>query len=122
MKIGILGVGGIGGVIGGFLARAGHDITLIDTWPENIERIKSDGLTVTTIEEQFTVQPNTLHLGEVSMTSTGFDSVLLAVKSYDTAWASMFIKPHMAPRGYIVSAQNSINEDIMIFVHMPVMS
>lgn len=113
MKIGILGVGGIGGVIGGFLARAGHDITLIDTWPENIERIKSDGLTVSTIEEQFTVQPNTLHLGELSMTSTGFDSVLLAVKSYDTAWASMFIKPHMAPRGYIVSAQNSINEDII---------
>ncbi len=56
MRFGVFGVGAIGGIIGGYLARAGEDVTLIDTWPANIEKIKSDGLAVTAIEEEFTVQ------------------------------------------------------------------
>ena len=46
MKIAVLGAGAIGGVIGGYLARGGRDVTLIDLWPANIERIKDAGLTV----------------------------------------------------------------------------
>ena len=56
MRIGILGVGAIGGVIGGYLARAGRDVTLIDMWPANVERIKADGLKVTAIEGVFTAK------------------------------------------------------------------
>ena len=41
MKIGVLGVGAIGGIIGGYLARANHDVTLIDQWPANVEHIKA---------------------------------------------------------------------------------
>ena len=33
MKIGVLGVGAIGGIIGGYLARANHDVTLVDHAP-----------------------------------------------------------------------------------------
>ena len=116
MKIAVLGVGAVGGVIGGFLTRAGYDVTLIDTWPANIERIKTDGLTVTTPEEEFTVHPTALHLGEVSASRPAFDTVVLAVKSYDTAWSTVFIEPYLAPRGVIVSAQNSINEDEIALV------
>ena len=42
-KIAFLGAGAIGGVMGGSLSRAGHDITLIDTWPAHIEKIQTDG-------------------------------------------------------------------------------
>jgi len=28
-RIGIMGAGGIGGVVGGLLSRAGHDVTLL---------------------------------------------------------------------------------------------
>ena len=116
MKIAVLGVGAVGGVTGGFLARAGHDVTLIDTWPANVERIKAKGLTVTALEEEFTVHPTALHLGEVSAARPAFDAVVLAVKSYDTAWSTVFIEPYLAPRGFIVSAQNSINEDAIASV------
>ena len=111
MKIGVLGVGGIGGVIGGYLERAGRDVALIDTWPANVERMRSEGLTVKSFDGQFTVRPRALHLGEVSMARPQFDAVLLSVKSYDTAWSTMFIQPYLAPGGFVVSAQNSINED-----------
>ena len=111
MRLAWLGVGGIGGVAGGWLLRAGHDVTLIDQWPANVERIKSDGLTVTALEEEFTVQANAMHLSEVATVRPQFDAVMLSVKSFDTGWASMFIEPYLAPGGFILSAQNSINED-----------
>ena len=111
MKIGVLGVGGVGGVIGGYLAKAGHDVTLIDAWAASIERIKEAGLTVTTQEGEFTVKAAALHIGEVSIARPAFDVVILSVKSNETSWTSKFIEPYLAPGGFVVSAQNSINED-----------
>ena len=110
-KIGVLGAGAIGGVIGGYLARAGQDVTLIDTWPEHIERIRAAGLKVTALEEEFTVAVPAMHLGEVSAQQPRFDVVLLCVKSYDTLWATTLIEPYLAAGGFLVSAQNGINEE-----------
>ena len=111
MKLGVLGAGAIGGTIGAYLARAGHDMTLMDTWPANVEAIKDNGLKVTAVEEEFTVDLPAMHIGEVSSTRPQFDAVFLAVKSYDTEWSSKFIEPYLAPAGFVSSAQNSINDD-----------
>ena len=40
-----------------------------------------------------------------------FDLVFLAMKSYDTEWATHFILPHLSENGAIVSAQNGINDE-----------
>src|SRR5438128_32073 len=39
-RIGIVGAGAIGCVVGGLLTRAGHDVTLMDQWPEHVEALK----------------------------------------------------------------------------------
>ena len=39
-RIGIIGAGAIGCVVGGLLAKAGHDVTLADPWPEHVAQIK----------------------------------------------------------------------------------
>ena len=111
MNIAVLGVGAIGGVIGGYLANNNYHPTLIDLWPENIEHIKANGITVTGIGEEFTVNAQALHLGEVSSARQLFDMVIISVKSYDTAWSTKFIQPYIASGGFVVSAQNGINED-----------
>ncbi len=110
-RIAVLGVGAIGGVIGGYLARAGRDVTLIDQWGANVEAIRERGLTVSTQEGDFTAAANAVHLGEVCSISQPFDLVFLAMKSYDTEWATHFILPHLAGNGVIVSAQNGINDE-----------
>ena len=46
-RIGILGAGAVGGVVGGELSRAGHDVTLIDQWPEHVIAMNTNGLKVT---------------------------------------------------------------------------
>ena len=112
-KIAILGAGGVGGVIGAYLARADHDVTLIDTWSANIDQIKEQGLRVTAMEGEFTVKAGALHLGEVSARQPLYDIAIVCVKAYDTRWATTFIEPYLAPGGFVVSAQNGVNEEAM---------
>ncbi len=111
-RIAVLGTGAIGGSIAAFLSRAGIPVTVIDLWPENVEAIRADGVKVTMLEEEFVARPQAaLHLSDVSAAGELYDVVFLAVKSYDTNWACHFVKPYLSPGGFIVSTQNSINED-----------
>ena len=112
-RVAILGAGGIGGVIGGYVVRSGCPVTLIDIWPENVESIRKNGLKVTGLEETFTVSCDVLHLGDVARQRERFDVVFLALKSYDTHWATDFIMPYLSPGGFLVSAQNGVNEDLI---------
>ena len=108
-----MGAGAIGGTLAGYLSRAGRDVTVVDAWPAHIDKIKSDGLTVTTMEGTFTAKPEAMHIGELSATTNRYDVIFVSVKSYDTAWVTTLVEPHLAPGGVIVSAQNGINEDII---------
>jgi 2-dehydropantoate 2-reductase len=115
-RIAIVGAGALGGYVGGYFAQQGQDVTLIDMWPENIEAIRSRGLELdgVTREEKFTVKTvRTMHLTEVQSLSKEkpVDIAFVAVKSYDTEWATMLIKPYLAPEGYVVSLQNCVNEE-----------
>ena len=46
MKIAFIGAGAMGGSYGGLLARAGHEVRLIDTWAEHVAAICARGLRV----------------------------------------------------------------------------
>src|SRR5688572_26492962 len=88
-RIAVVGVGALGGYVGGNLAQAGEDVTLIDFWPENIEAIRSRGLELdgVTPEEKFTVKnAKTMHLTEMEALSRQkpIDIAFVSMKSYDT--------------------------------------
>jgi len=114
-KIAVMGAGALGGYVGGTLAHLGHDVTLIDAWPEHVETIRARGLELdgVTPAERFTVrEAKTLHITEVqSLAKTPIDIAFVSVKSYDTAWATALIAPYLAPSGFIVSLQNCLNEE-----------
>ncbi|MEA3218350.1 MAG: 2-dehydropantoate 2-reductase [Acidimicrobiia bacterium] len=115
-RIAIVGVGALGGYVGGNLARHGHDVTLIDFWPDNIEAIRSRGLQLDGMseEERFTVKDVTaMHVSDVQALARQqpIDIAMVAVKSYDTEWATMLIRQYLSPGGYVVSLQNCLNEE-----------
>jgi 2-dehydropantoate 2-reductase len=114
-RIAIVGAGALGGYVGGTLAHLGHDVTLIDPWPEHIETIRARGLELDgmTPEERFVVKKGkTLHLTEVqSLAKTPIDVAMVAVKSYDTLWATALIAPYLSVQGFVVSLQNCMNEE-----------
>lgn len=111
-RIVFMGAGAVGGYVGGHLARAGEDVTLIDPWPEHIEYIKHNGIQLSGTQGEHSVKVNALHLHEVqSLFKTPVDIAFVCTKSYDTEWATSMIKQYLAPSGFIVSLQNSINEE-----------
>jgi 2-dehydropantoate 2-reductase len=115
-RIAVVGTGALGGYVGGTLAHHGHDVTLIDMWPENIEAIRARGLELDGIsaEEKITVaRAKTLHITELQSLcrQASIDIAFISVKSYDTEWATALIKPYLAADGYVVSLQNCLNEE-----------
>ena len=101
-----VGAGAIGSYLGGHLARAGHDVTLIDPWAEQVETIRRDGLAVEGPHEPFVARPTAVHLHEAARLPRDFEIVFVAMKAYDTAWATQLALRHAAPAGAVVSAQN----------------
>lgn len=114
-RIAIVGAGAVGGYFGAYLAKSGADVTLIDPWPEHIETIRRRGLSVTGMGdgEAICEKPRTMHLTEVQglAKEQPIDIAIISTKSYDTVWATTMIAPYLASDGYVVSAQNSINEE-----------
>jgi 2-dehydropantoate 2-reductase len=111
-RILIMGAGGIGGVVGGLLANGGHDVTIVDQWVEQVEEIKKNGLLVETRWDKHQTHPRALHLYELAQEEKPFDMAFITVKSYDTDWATMFVKPYVDPvSGIFVDFQNGINDE-----------
>jgi 2-dehydropantoate 2-reductase len=101
-----VGAGAIGSYLGGHLARAGHDVTLIDPWAEQVEAIRRNGLSVEGPHDPFLVRPTAVHLHEAARLPRDFELAFVAMKAYDTAWAAQLALRHAAPTAAIVSAQN----------------
>jgi 2-dehydropantoate 2-reductase len=111
-KLAFMGAGAVGSYVGGYLSRAGEDVTLIDPWPDHIDTIKRDGLHLEGTQGEFLAHPRALHLHEVqSLFKDPVDIAFVCTKSYDTVWATHLISQYLKPGGFIVSLQNSINEE-----------
>src|SRR5260370_4013124 len=108
MAITVCGAGAIGGTTGAALARAGHDVLLVDRAAPHVEAINAHGIT---IERRDGV--TTTRVPAVTPAGLGRDLalVLLAVKSHHTADVLRDLAPRLAPDGTIVSLQNGLSEE-----------
>jgi 2-dehydropantoate 2-reductase len=105
-KILFVGAGAIGSYLGAFLSRAGHDVTLLDPWAEQVETIRQRGISVTGPHEPFEARPAAVHINEAARLPRDYDIAFVAMKVYDTAWAAQLALRHLAPDGYVVAAEN----------------
>ncbi len=101
------GAGAIGGTIAAYLARAGHDVTAVDTVPEHVEAINRLGLAINGPIDSFTARlpaftPDSVR-GE-------WDTIVLATKAHHTPAAVRALLPHLTDHGCVISAQNGLNE------------
>jgi len=110
-RIAVLGAGANGASIGADLTASGHDVVLIEQWPEHVERMRSDGLRILSPEGEQHVRPRTMHLYEVATLRTKFDIVLMLMKAYDSRWAAQLIEPHLAEDGLLAGLQNGMTVD-----------
>ena len=112
-KVLFVGAGAVGSYIGGFLSRAGHDVTFVDPWAEQVEAINARGIAVTGPHDPFTARPRAVHLHEAARLPRDFEIAIVTMKSYDTAWAAQLAVRHLGPGGFVVSAQNCWNDPLI---------
>ncbi len=114
-RIVVVGAGAVGGYVGTHLAAGGHDVTMIDPWPEHVNQLKNHGMEIfgMTPEERMSVKVNAIHLTEVQQLAKQkpIDIAFISVKSYDTVWATQMIAQYLSASGCVVSMQNCINEE-----------
>jgi len=106
----IWGAGAIGGTIGAHLARAGHDVLLVDAVAEHVAAMRERGLIIEGPVTNFTQPVRAATPAEV----TGrFSRILLCVKAHHTEAAARQLAPHLADGGYVASFQNGLNEFVI---------
>lgn len=104
MKYTVIGAGGTGGCIGGYLAKAGCDVTLIARG-EHLEAIKSDGLCVNSARVgNFNVKG--IHACTMEDYEGTPDVIFVCVKYYSLPDAVGFIKKHAAPSTVVIPVLN----------------
>jgi 2-dehydropantoate 2-reductase len=110
-RIAVVGTGAIGSSVAADLTDAGHDVMMIDQWPQHVEKMRADGLRVVMPDLELHVSVDANHICDLASIKPTFDIALVSVKSYDTRWAAQLIEPYLAPDGVLVGVQNSMNDD-----------
>ena len=102
----VAGAGALGSVIGGLLARAGSDVTLLGR-SAHMSAIERDGLRIEGLFGEHRVR-NLRCVTALDTPATPFAAVFLCVKSWDTGAMVRAVAPHLAADGVLVCAQNGL--------------
>lgn len=107
MKILVFGAGGIGSVIGGFLARTGHDVSLLGrSW--HMDAVRQKGLRITGLWGDYHIKALETYGSLARLAGKEFDLIFLTVKAFDTEKAVEELKTLMHPKTTLVSFQNGL--------------
>jgi 2-dehydropantoate 2-reductase len=116
MKITIAGAGAMGCRFGAALAEAGHDLLLLDSWPDHVMAINADGLKVTdehgtrTIRIQAKLFPADRH---------PVDLLIVFAKATATAEVAEAAAPAIGPGTLVLTLQNGLGNIEALLPHVP---
>jgi 2-dehydropantoate 2-reductase len=102
----VAGAGALGSVFGGLLARAGWPIVLLGR-ADHLSAVRADGLRIEGLFGDHVVRGLDVVTDPTALRAT-FGTVLLTVKSYDTAAMVEAIAPRLAADGRLVCLQNGL--------------
>lgn len=103
----IWGAGAIGGILGAYWARAGLPVQMVDIVAEHATACSTTGLNISGPVEQFRQVVPCVTPQDLRGT---FGCIVLAVKAQATEATMAMLLPHLAPDGFVLSAQNGLNE------------
>ena len=113
-KIAVIGTGANGASIGADFVQAGYDVTYIEQWPDHVEAMNRNGVTVNMPDQTVVTKVVAKHLCQVAELTDKFDLVFMLVKAYDTRWAAELIKPVLAEDALVVGLQNGMSIDDLV--------
>lgn len=106
----IWGAGAIGGTLGAAFMRAGEEVIFVDTAKDHVDAINADGLRIAGPIFEGTFKAKACLPGELD---GQYERIYLCVKAHHTEAATQALVKHLASDGYVVSAQNGLNEQVI---------
>lgn len=107
MKLGIMGAGSLGTVIGAMLTKNGYDIDLIDVNVPHVKALNEKGAQITGLME---LNQPVKAITPDEMTG-GYDYLLYLTKTTHNKSALKYVKENLKADGTVVCMQNGIPED-----------
>lgn len=115
----VAGAGSIGCFVGGLLAASGCAVTLLAR-PRVIEDVAAHGLHLTSLDGvDCRVRPESFRATEDAAAMAQAATILVAVKSTDTAAMAGLIAQHAPPEAMIVSLQNGVDNVPLLRERLP---
>ncbi|MEL0083811.1 MAG: 2-dehydropantoate 2-reductase [Gammaproteobacteria bacterium] len=114
MRIAVLGAGGLGCVIGGYLAHTGQQVTLIGR-QANMDAIKKAGLRITGPRGDFCIRDNLECVTTSDRAEGQFDYLMLCVKNKDTDEVFASSAELVKRCDTVFTLQNGINKEAGMF-------
>jgi 2-dehydropantoate 2-reductase len=102
----ILGTGAMACLFAGRLSAAGIPVTMLGSWPEGLETLRTRGVTVIEADERERCFPVTVTSDPAACSGARFALVL--VKSWQTSRAAAQLSACLAPDGVALTLQNGM--------------
>jgi len=110
MRVVVFGAGGLGSVLGGYLAMAGAEVTLVAR-PAHAQAIRERGLILRGVRGEFVVRERLTAVTRAEEAPGTYDWFFLGVKAKDTERALEEAKPLRERVKAALSLQNSVVKD-----------
>jgi 2-dehydropantoate 2-reductase len=107
----VWGAGAIGGTLGAEWVRAGEDVVFVDTVTAHVAAMRATGIAIEGPVATYGTGP--VKAFEPSELKGRFRRVVLAVKAHHTEAAVDALAPHLTEDGFVLSAQNGLNERVI---------
>lgn len=110
----LVGSGGVGGVVGALLSRAGHDLTVVTGNPEISAAIGERGLRVRELDgSEWTARPSRPPVTQLRDLhgEAPYELALLATKTTSLEAVLPALQPLLGPGGNVVCMQNGLPEE-----------
>jgi 2-dehydropantoate 2-reductase len=107
-KVVVVGAGAMGGLFGGLLAEGGLDVTLVDAWPEHIERIKQKGIRIVGVGGDRDIKVKATTVGREIKAA---DVVLFQCKAFANESAANSVKHLFGKGAAAITFQNGLGNE-----------
>ncbi|WP_078409124.1 ketopantoate reductase family protein [Priestia abyssalis] len=107
MKIGVIGAGSLGTIIGAFITKGGCDVDLIDINQENVDALNQKGAKLTGFLDE-TIPVTAKHPKQLS---GNYDVIILLTKQVFTKESLESVLPFLHKESVVCTLQNGIPEE-----------
>jgi 2-dehydropantoate 2-reductase len=112
MRIAMMGSGGVGGFVGGRLAKVGCDVRFVARGA-HLEAMRARGITIEN-DMQGDIHVPSVRAHDDPAALGPVDLVVIAVKLCDTEAAARAVRPLMGPHTAVLSLQNGVTKDDLL--------